>query len=185
MARFYDRLNPELIAFIGAQKIFFTASATATGRINLSPKGTDSLRVLHPSAVAYADLTGSGAETVAHAHHDGRLTLMFMSLEGPPLILRLYGRATAVPPNTPKGRELAQQLPRQPAVRQLIQLDIESVQTSCGYAVPLFTYAGERETYARWVEKKGAEGIAAYWHERNAQSVDGLPVGLFPDDPKT
>ena len=184
MARFYDRLTPELIGFIGQQKLFFTASGMATGRINISPKGTDSLRVLSPTEVAYADLTGSGAETVAHAHHDGRITLMFMSLTDKPLILRLYGHATTFTPDSIEGQQLRTRLPVQPAIRQLIRIAIGSVQTSCGYAVPLFDYCGERDTYERWVEKKGHDGIESYWRERNARSVDGLQIGLFGEEPQ-
>ncbi len=181
MARFYPQLEPKHRDFIAAQKIFFTASGTPTSRINLSPKGMDSLRVLSPSRVAYLDLTGSGNETAAHLKHDGRLTLMWTSFDADPLILRAYGRGRAVRRQDADWVELRAQFPALPGERQLIVLDIESVQTSCGYAVPMYTYVGERETLARWAEKKGAVGLLEYWREKNQVSIDGLPTHLLEE----
>lgn len=182
MARFYPALEAKHRAFIAAQKIFFTASGTANSRLNLSPKGMDSLRILSDTRVAYLDLTGSGNETAAHLRHDGRLTLMFCSFDADPLILRLYGRGRAVHPHDAEWADLRRLFPDLPAERQLIVLEVESVQTSCGYAVPRYRYEGERETLARWAEKKGADGLADYWREKNQVSIDGLPTGLFGDD---
>ena len=181
MARFYPVLEARHRAFIAAQKLFFTATGTAASRINLSPKGMDSLRVLSDTRVAYLDLTGSGNETAAHLLHDGRMTLMFCSFDADPLILRLYGRGRAVRRQDSEWGELRRHFPALPGERQLIVLDIESVQTSCGYAVPRYTYAGERDTLARWVDKKGPLGLVDYWREKNRLSIDGLPTGLLED----
>lgn len=183
MARFYPALEDKHRAFIAAQKIFFTASGTATSRLNLSPKGMDSLRVLSPGRVAYLDLTGSGNETAAHLRHDGRLTLMWTSFDADPLILRAYGRGRAVRRQDADWADLRAYFPTLPGERQLIVLDIDAVQTSCGYAVPLYTYRGERETLARWAEKKGPVGLLDYWREKNQVSIDGLPTGLLKDPP--
>ena len=182
MARFYPALDARHRAFIAAQKLFFTASGTAASRLNLSPKGMDSLRVLSDTRVAYLDLTGSGNETAAHLKHDGRMTLMFCSFDAEPLILRLYGRGHAVRRQDAEWNELRRVFPDLPGERQLIVLDVEAVQTSCGYAVPRFDYRGERDTLARWAGKKGPAGLADYWREKNRVSIDGLPTGLLEDE---
>lgn len=181
MARFYPALDARHRAFIAAQKLFFTATGAASGRLNLSPKGMDSLRVLSDTCVAYLDLTGSGNETAAHLRHDGRMTLMWCSFDADPLILRVYGRGRTVRRQDAEWGELRAHFPALPGERQLIVLDLTSVQTSCGYAVPLFTYIGERDTLARWAEKKGPVGLLDYWREKNGVSIDGLPTGLLED----
>ncbi len=183
MARFYPSLDAKHRAFIAAQKLFFTATGTADSRLNLSPKGMDSLRVLSDRRVAYLDLTGSGNETAAHLKHNGRMTLMWCSFDADPLILRLYGRGRAVRRQDTAWGELRHHFPALPGERQIIVLDIESVQTSCGYAVPMYAYQGERDTLARWAEKKGPVGLLDYWREKNQASIDGLPTGLLEDAP--
>lgn len=183
MARFYPALEEKHRVFIAAQRIFFTATGTAESRINVSPKGMDSLRILSDRRVAYLDLTGSGNETGAHLVHDGRMTMMWCSFDADPLILRLYGRGRTVRRQDPEWGELRQHFATLPSERQIIVLDIESVQTSCGYAVPHYIYKGERETLARWAEKKGPVGLLEYWREKNQVSIDGLPTGLL-EDPK-
>ena len=181
MARFFPSLETRHRDFIAAQKLFFTATGTADSRINLSPKGMDSLRVLDANHVAYLDLTGSGNETAAHLKHDGRMTMMWCSFDTNTLILRLYGRGRTVRRQDAEWGALHRLFPALPGERQLIVLDIESVQTSCGYAVPRYTYEGERDTLARWVEKKGAVGLLEYWREKNQVSIDGLTSGLLED----
>ena len=181
MARFYPALEAKHRDFIAAQKLFFTATGTASSRLNLSPKGMDSLRVIADSRVAYLDLTGSGNETAAHLKNDGRMTLMWCSFDADPLILRLYGRGRAVRRQDAEWATLRPHFAVLPGERQLIVLDIESVQTSCGYAVPMYTYNGERDTLARWAEKKGPVGLIAYWREKNQVSIDGLPTHLLED----
>ena len=179
MARFYPVLDTRHRDFIAAQKLFFTASGTASSRLNLSPKGMDSLRVLSDTHIAYLDLTGSGNETAAHLKHDGRLTLMWCSFDTDPLILRAYGRGHIVRRQDAEWAELHAHFAALPGERQIIVLDIESIQTSCGYAVPTYTYRGERDTLARWSEKKGVVGLLDYWREKNQVSIDGLPTGLL------
>jgi hypothetical protein len=181
MARFYPVLQDQHRAFIAAQKLFFTASGTADSRLNLSPKGMDSLRVLSDNRVAYLDLTGSGNETAAHLRHDGRMTMMWCSFDSDPLILRLYGRGRAVRRQDAEWAALRHHFAPLPGERQFIVLDIESVQTSCGYAVPMYAYRGERDTLARWAEKKGPVGLLDYWREKNQVSIDGLATGLLED----
>ena len=179
MAKFYPALTEQQQLFIRSQKIFFTASASQHGRINLSPKGMDSLRILSPNRVAYLDLTGSGNESAAHLLENGRMTLMFCSFDADPLILRLYGQGRAVKPRDADWAALRGHFPALPGERQIIDLNIDSVQTSCGYAVPQYVYTGERDTLARWAEKKGAAGLLDYWREKNRMSIDGLPSGLL------
>jgi len=181
MAKFYSALTEQHQLFIRSQKIFFSASAPQHGRINLSPKGMDSLRILSPSRVVYLDLTGSGNETAAHLLENGRMTLMFCSFDTDPLILRLYGQGRAVKPRDADWAALRRHFPALPGERQIIELNIDSVQTSCGYAVPQYVYAGERATLARWAQKKGAAGLLDYWREKNRVSIDGLPSGLLED----
>lgn len=181
MAKFYDALTPELSAFIARQKVFFVATNAPGGRLNLSPKGLDSLRVLDPNRVAYLDLTGSGAETAAHLKVDPRLTLMLCSFSAEALILRLYGRGEAISPGDTAWDELAPRFPDHPGARQIIRLQVESLQTSCGAGLPLMGYAGERGTLTEWARKKGEDGMAQYRREKNAVSIDGLPTGLGQD----
>lgn len=178
MAKFYPALTDELKDFIRSQHLFFTATAAAEGRINLSPKGLDTLRILDPQQVAYLDLTGSAAETAAHLKQDGRLTIMLCSFEGEPLILRLYGRGRTITPADGAWQELAAQFPAIPGARQIVVLEIDSLQTSCGFGVPNYHYAGPRDELVRWAEKKGPEGLADYRHEKNRVSIDGLPTGI-------
>ncbi len=181
MAKFYSELSQYLQNFIKGQQIFFTATAPRQGRINLSPKGMDTFRCLDPKTVAYLDLTGSGNETAAHLQDDGRLTIMFCSFTDKPLILRLYGQGRVIRPVAPEWDTFYIHFNSLPGQRQIIVLDIESVQTSCGYAVPLYEFQGERETLVEWSEKKGEQGIYEYWQAKNIQSIDGLPTHLLSD----
>lgn len=180
MAKLHDTITDELAAFIGRQPLFFVASAPldAQGHVNLSPKGLDCLHILAPRRVAYLDLTGSGNETSAHLAENGRITLMFCAFAGPPRILRLYGQGSVILPSSPAWDAMAAHFPRYPGTRQIVVADIERVQTSCGYAVPLMDYVGERDTAIRWAEAKGEDGIAAYQREKNWVSMDGLPTHL-------
>ena len=181
MSKRFARIEAVHRDFISRQHVFFAASAAHPGRVNLSPKGLDSLRVIGPSQVAYLDMTGSGNETAAHLLADGRLTLMFCAFEGAPLILRLYGRGRIAHRNDDEYQHLLAEAfggVEPLAARQIVVLDIELVQTSCGFGVPLFDYRGERASLPRWAETKGEDGLEAYRRERNAKSMDGLPTGL-------
>lgn len=178
MAKFYDQLTSQLIEFIERQHLFFTASGTAESRINLSPKGMDTFRVISDQQVAYLDVTGSGNETAAHLKHDGRLTFMFCSFEQTPMILRLYGQGEVISPSEPGWKDWSQHFECFPGTRQIVVLNIESVQTSCGYAVPQYDFRGDRPKLIQWAQKKGDDGIRDYWQEKNQVSIDGLPTGL-------
>lgn len=178
MAKFYPALTEPLMDFIREQHLFFTASASASGRINLSPKGLQTFCILNPTRVAYLDLTGSGIETAAHLQSDGRLTLMFCSLEDAPLILRLYGRGSVLQPEAADWERHVSLFPPIPGARQIIILDIDSVQTSCGFGIPRYTYCGERDTLVQWAMQKGSAGLRQYRAEKNRLSIDGLPSGL-------
>lgn len=178
MAQFYPHLEPKHEEFIREQKIFFTASAAAEGRINLSPKGMDTFRILSPTQVAYLDLTGSGAETAAHILADGRLTIMLCSFTEKPLIMRLYGHGRVIPFTDPGIREWQVHFPVLAGQRQIVAMDIEAVQTSCGMAVPFYDFAGERRSLVEWAEKQGEERLVEYRQKKNMQSIDGLPTGL-------
>jgi len=150
----------------------------AEGHINLLPKGLDSFRVLSPTRVAYMDIVGSGNETSAHLLENGRITFMFCAFEGPPNIMRLYGKGYTVLPGDVPWAELAAHFVIVPATRQIIVADIFKVQTSCGFGVPYYEYKGERDHAHQWAAKKGAEGLEAYIKERNRISMDGLPTPL-------
>jgi hypothetical protein len=178
MAKFYNKLDAASMAFIRQQKLFFTATAPHNGRINLSPKGMDSLRILDDYTVAYLDVTGSGNETAAHILNDGRLTIMLCSFDTSPLILRLYGHGEVISQQDSQWPRLIQHFTVLPGTRQIIVLHIESLQTSCGFGIPLYDYLGDRDTLNNWAQKKGDTGIVQYWQDKNQQSIDGLPTGL-------
>jgi hypothetical protein len=182
MARQFESINAAHREFIANQKIFFNASAAAEGRVNLSPRDGKSLRLLDDRALVYLDLTGSGNETGAHLRANGRLTLMFCAFEGAPMILRLYGMGRGLSRGSAEyeavlARHFNNEEPL--GARQMIVVDVDLVQTSCGHNVPLFDYRAERDTLIRWAEKKGPEGLEAYWREKNLRSIDGLPTGLM------
>lgn len=183
MARFFPSIDDTHRRFIEAQPMFFVATAAPAdapngGRINLSPKGYDALKVLGPNRVAWLNLTGSGNETAAHLPLDDRITVMFMSVSKQPMILRLFGTARAVHLPDPDWQGLAAWLPKLPGARQIIDMKVSEVQTSCGYGVPMMRMTGERETLLDWAERKGDAGLRAYWDEKNRRSIDGLATGI-------
>ena len=181
MAEQYQALDPEHIAFIEQQHIFFTATAGAEGYINLSPKGMDSLRVLDSTRVVWLNLTGSGNESAAHVLENGRMTIMFCSFEKKPLILRLYGQATVCHARDEAWQELSAFFPEHPGARQIFTLNVAMVQTSCGYAVPYFDFKEDRSMLANWAEARGEEGLRDYWEQKNTLSLDGQQTGIFED----
>lgn len=180
MGKFHTSILDQHKEFISRQKMFFVASAplSAEGHVNLSPKGLDSFRVLSSTRVAYMDIVGSGNETSAHILENGRITFMFCAFDGPPNILRLYGKGRTVLPGDADWNELAALFELPLATRQIIVADIHKVQTSCGFGVPLYAYTGERDHSQKWAEKKGPEGLEAYKQEKNLVSIDGLPTPL-------
>ncbi len=183
MGKRFDEITPELQHFMEAQHVFFVGSAprVSEGHVNVSPKGLDTFRVLGPKQVVYLDLTGSGNETAAHLTENERLTVMFCAFSGAPRILRLYCHGRVVTREGIEWSGLAAQFSSHVGVRQFIVGELEYVQTSCGYAVPELTFAGERETLTRWGENKGEQGLATYRRTHNAESIDGLPAP--PTDP--
>lgn len=178
MADFFESITDRLRDFIEQQHIFFVGTAARDGRVNVSPKGMDTFRVLGPNRVAWLNLTGSGNETAAHLLDTNRMTLMFCSFDRKPLILRVYGTATEVQPDQPEWAELGAHFPDLPGARQIFDVAIDSVQTSCGYAVPRMTFDEERELLSTWASKKGPDGVAAYHQEKNVVSIDGFPTGM-------
>jgi len=188
MANFFERLTPKLTEFIERQKLFFVATAPplAEGRINLSPKGMDTLRVLSEDTLAYLDLTGSGNETATHVRHDPnhRITLMFCSFDERPLILRLYGHGEVVRRQDAAWQDLATRFPSFINARQIIVIKVQSGQTSCGFGVPMYELKGGRNQMQEWAEKKGDAGIRQYWADKNTRSIDGLESGLLDGTPQ-
>jgi hypothetical protein len=181
MAKVLPQLTDGLRAFIQRQHLFFVGTAPlAGGHVNVSPKGLNTFRVLGPTSVGYLDLTGSGIETAAHIRDNGRITFMFCAVEGPPLILRLYGRGRVVLPSDSEWASLAPAFPLLPGIRSIVLAELDRVQTSCGEAVPLYSFVGERDDLVTWAEKKGPDGLDAYRREKNVASIDGLPTPLTP-----
>jgi Pyridoxamine 5'-phosphate oxidase len=179
MGKQYEALSERLIQFIAEQKIFFVGTATGDSRVNLSPKGMDSFRVLNNSRAIWLNVTGSGNESSAHVQQDPRMTIMFCAFEGPPLILRLYGTARVIHQYDGDWEELFAHFNPLPGARQIFDLSIELVQTSCGMAVPYYTYIGDRELLSVWVKKKGDDGLKQYWREKNQSSIDNIPTNII------
>ncbi|MFW5924860.1 MAG: pyridoxamine 5'-phosphate oxidase family protein [Myxococcota bacterium] len=178
MGRSYEGLDERLTAFIERQHVFFVATAPrgAGGHVNVSPKGLDSLRVLDPHTVAYVDLVGSGAETIAHLRDNGRITLMFCAFEGPPNILRLYGRGEVLEPGDDGFDALHARFPSYDSVRAILRVHVTRITDSCGFGVPRYTFEGERRQLHDWADRKGADGLRNYQLEKNTESIDGLPA---------
>ena len=181
MGQRFNELSEKLIDFINDQRLFFVGTATADSRINVSPKGMDSFRVLGPNRVIWLNMTGSGNETSAHIQQDGRMTIMFCAFTGKPLILRLYGQARVVHPYDSDWTQLAAHFPPNPGARQVFDMQVDLVQTSCGMGVPFYDYVEEREQLTTWATKQGPEGVQKYWHDKNQQSLDGIPTHILKD----
>ncbi|RUM94252.1 MAG: pyridoxamine 5'-phosphate oxidase family protein [Thiothrix sp.] len=177
MAKQYKEISPKLQGFITEQKIFFVATAPKDGHINLSPKGMDTLRVMNKSRVLWLNLTGSGNETAAHLLESNRMTLMFCAFEGKPLILRLYGKATIINTTNAQWQDSLCLFPESTGARQIIDMQVDLVQTSCGMGVPYLKFQEERPLLKDWAEKKGTEGLKQYRLEKNQVSINGQPTG--------
>jgi hypothetical protein len=179
MSKIYTKITTRLQKFIEAQKIFFVATAPNSGRINLSPKGMDSFRVIDENRVLWLNVTGSGNETAAHLLENDRITIMFCSYEGAPNILRLYGKGKEIKEGDTSWNELISLFPKTPGTRQIFDITIETAQTSCGMSIPFFEYKGERNELNDWAKEKGKEGIKQYWEDKNQTSIDGLPTNIL------
>ncbi len=181
MSEQYPELSDELIQFISRQKLFFVGSAGPDGRVNVSPKGQESLRILSPTEILWMNLTGSGNETAAHLGETNRITLMWCAFEGPPMILRAYGSAEVYHRHAPRYEELSRLISPSTGTRQYFLVNVDLVQTSCGYAVPFMDYVEDRTALSKWADKRGDAGIREYWKEKNQLSLDGKPTGVLPD----
>ncbi|MET8154433.1 pyridoxamine 5'-phosphate oxidase family protein [Actinoplanes sp. NPDC049668] len=186
----HERIDGRLRDFIEAQPMFLVATAPSGpgGHVNVSPKGmTGTFVVLGEHRVAYLDYHGSGAETIAHLRENGRITLMFCAFQGPPNIVRLHGRGRAVPITDPEYAELVRFFPAPPdthGVRSIIDVDVTRVSDSCGYAVPLMAYEGDRDLLTRWSERRTEEDLAEYRRVKNGVSIDGRPIFAAPAEPE-
>ena len=175
MATVHPALTPPVQAWIREQRMFFVASAplAGDGHVNVSPKGLDTLRILDEHTVAYLDLTGSGAETVAHVRENGRITVMWCAFQGPPRIVRVHGRGEVVGTDDARVAGLFDELP---GARAVIIVHGERFSDSCGYSVPLYEYEGQRSKLLDWADDRGPEELVAYRAKKNAASIDGLPA---------
>ncbi len=179
MAQRYSEISGKLKEFIENQRIYFVGTATADSRINISPKGMDSLRVIDKNRVIWLNVTGSGNETSGHIQESSRMTIMFTAFAGNPMILRLYGSAKVIHKSDSEWESLLSLFSPLPGARQIFDLDIDLVQTSCGIAVPFYDYAGEREQLNEWASKKGEKGIHEYWNRKNQITLDGKPTYII------
>ncbi|MDJ0640634.1 MAG: pyridoxamine 5'-phosphate oxidase family protein [Paracoccaceae bacterium] len=178
------KLNGTLKSFIERQPVFFVGTAAADGRVNISPKGADTLRILSDTHLRWLNLSGSGNETVGHLKALNRITMMFCAFEGDALILRVYGKAKILHPRDAGWAEAVSGFPEMAGSRQIIDVDIEAVQTSCGTGVPLMRFESQRagEELLPFYADMGEEGVRAYWRKKNTETIDGLPTGLFEDE---
>lgn len=178
-----SKLNCSLRAFIERQKIFFVATAAQDGRVNVSPKGADSLRIKTDTRLRWLNLSGSGNETAGHLRACNRITLMFCAFEGDALIVRVYGRATMLHPRDGGWSKAVAEFPPMAGSRTIFDVEIESIQTSCGTGVPFMRYGGDRAAaeLLPFYERMGPDGVEAYWRRKNLHTIDGLPTGLMDD----
>jgi len=179
LSKFYKELDGKLRQFIENQKIFFVGTAAPEGRINLSPKGMDSLRILNTNQLIWLNLTGSGNETAAHVLEQPRMTIMFCGFEGKPQIVRVYGNARAIHPRDDEWAGWIKLFPEYPGARQIFLLDVDLAQTSCGFSVPNYQYQEDRSELVDWTKKIGDEGLKKYQKEKNQTSIDGKPTKIF------
>ena len=178
MAKQFDSFEDHTRKFAEKQHMFFVGSADVDGRVNVSPKGSDAMRILGPNRLIWRNLTGSGNETAAHLRGVNRLTVMWCGFETQPLILRAYGSAKTIHRDDAEWAELDAHFTPHVGARQIYDMSVEMVQTSCGYAVPYFDFKGQRDTLDKWSETKGPEGIHDYWEEKNLQTIDKKDTGM-------
>ncbi len=177
MGKIFESIDQPMRDWVAQQKMFFVATAplAGDGHVNCSPKGIDSLRILSDSELGYLDITGSGVETIAHAHENGRIVIMLCSMQGPPRIVRFHGTATAIEPGDAEFDALYEHFVEQPAIRSIIHIKVHRIADACGYGVPFYEYQGEREIFESYAKRKGEQGLADYRAEKNRKSIDGLP----------
>lgn len=178
MAERFECLSPEHQSFIQEQHMYFVGTAAPDGYVNVSPKGRDTLRIMNDNQVAWLNLTGSGNETAAHLLEANRMTIMFCSFDRQPLILRLYGTAQCIQASHPEWQDWLTKFGHPAGARQVYVMDISLVQTSCGFAVPFYTFEGDRDTLDKWAQKRGEDGIREYWQLKNTRSLDDRETGI-------
>lgn len=178
MGKVFDEIDESLAAWIGEQRLFFVATAplSADGHVNVSPRGLDVLSIVDAHTVAWLDLTGSGAETIAHLNENGRICLMFCAFDGRPRIVRVHGRGRVVLPGDELFARVEREHPGHVGARAVIVVDVARIADSCGWGVPLMEFVADRDIMRPWAEKKGEDGLVAYRAEKNARSLDGLPA---------
>jgi len=176
MGRVLTEIDAATAEWMARQHVFFVATAPLSrhGHVNCSPKGGDTFRIIDPRTFAFQDLTGSGAETIAHVRENGRMVIMFCAFEGGPLIVRLYGLASVLLPETTEYEALAGHFPPNPGTRAIVRLGITRVSNSCGMGVPRCDFRGDRSDLDEWAEAKGARGLQEYRTRKNQTSIDGL-----------
>ncbi len=177
----FTHINGEYRDFIEKQKMFFVATAAPGGRVNMAPKGMDTLRVMSPNRIVWLSLTGAENETAAHLLESSRMTLMWCSFDRKPLILRAYGDASIAHPRDRRWGELAIHFPPIPGARQIFDVTVDFVLKSCGFGVPRYEFVAERDTLRKWAEKKGEDGLNRHWADHNTSSIDEMPTGILPD----
>lgn len=179
----FKKLNKRLSGFIEDQKLFFVATAAADGRVNLSPKGMDTLRIVDETRIVWLNLSGSGNETAAHVRELPRMTLMFCAFEGRPFILRVYGTARVVHPYDAAWDDAASGFPAIAGSRQIFDLSVDLVQTSCGTGVPVMRFERDRadQELVPFYAEMGPDGVKDYWARKNVLSIDGRPTGVLVD----
>ena len=182
MGKKLTEISPELQDFILHQKIFFVGTAANEGRVNVSPKGMDTFRIIGPNKIVWLNLTGSGNETAAHLIKSNRMTILFCAFEGKPLILRLYGTAKIFHKRDEKFHRYIDLFPDIAGSRQIIEMEIDLVQTSCGFAVPFMDFNEERTQLKSWAEKQGEERLEEYWKEKNSLSIDNFETGILEEN---
>ena len=175
----FEELNEDLVNFIKDKKVFFVATAVSEGTINLSPKGLDSLRVVENNRILWMNLTGSGNETAAHVQENPRMTIMMNAFEGKPLILRIYGKAKVIHHLDEEWKEFVDFFPYSEGSRQIFDLSIELIQTSCGWAVPEYEFKKERDILDKSNKVAGEKGIRSYWRSSNTKSLDGMKTNII------
>ena len=179
MAKQFESITDDQKAFVESQHIFFVATAARDGRVNLSPKGQDALRILGPNRLVWLNLTGSGNETAGHLLEQSRMTLMWCSFEQRPQIYRIYGTARTIHVGDDDWDSLYAHFPDHTGVRQIFDVDVGMTQTSCGYAVPRMDFVSDRDTLDHALSAiSEKEGMPAYWARKNAQTIDGKPTGI-------
>ncbi|WNJ19111.1 pyridoxamine 5'-phosphate oxidase family protein [Pontibacter sp. G13] len=179
MGKRFTEIQPQMAEFIGNQHMFFVGTAAESGRVNVSPKGMDTFRVLGPNQIAWLNLTGSGNETAAHLALNSRMTIMFAAFEGKPLILRLYGTAKIYHPRDKEYQAHIGKFSEIAGARQIVLMDVDLVQTSCGFAVPFMDFKEDRSILKNWAEKQGQDKIEDYWAEKNTESIDGFETHIL------